>query len=487
MRARTAEASEQIQRLEANSETTIKDCASQILAFNERNEGITKELQEIVAERAAAKAELKKKNAIVEDAVATITELRNELQCAEEDAEGTIVELENKVAAVEAARSELEERNKQLAMDAAKGMAQNNAQVSSLEKALSESHWELDSIKRHVANLQLDKQSMEDRMQHLQRDNESLKKVEKNMGSFLKSVMGNRGTPNADSAAIVSAVAKGVKPLKIEKAAASNKHKEKAGTSASLLSATSGPKSGIRRGLHKKGGDGGNSSSDTARSTGSNTSTTSTARSRESASSRSINGDDSNTSRLNLPSVQTGRSDDSLLGHSDSEGGVLLPSLTSSRSASSIGSNDTQVAADVIARTAQFLKKRQEGRPSSRQGGRSGSGNKTSEVDSTQKLFTNSTKKAKKKKLLSHHASKENSRNGNSRTLQHSTRGSGSTSTLGVRALKQRVRRATSAHPNKRSTGGNPGSRSGLSKKNKKEPRVSRPGSAPARQTPKRV
>ena len=89
MRARTAEASEQIQRLEANSETTIKDCASQILAFNERNEGITKELQEIVAERAAAKAELKKKNAIVEDAVATITELRNELQCAEEDAEGT--------------------------------------------------------------------------------------------------------------------------------------------------------------------------------------------------------------------------------------------------------------------------------------------------------------------------------------------------------------------------------------------------------------
>ena len=95
--------------------------------MSKSTKGITKELQEIVAERAAAKAELKKKNAIVEDAVATITELRNELQCAEEDAEGTIVELENKVAAVEAARSELEAAGKLNAQEVERMMKERAA------------------------------------------------------------------------------------------------------------------------------------------------------------------------------------------------------------------------------------------------------------------------------------------------------------------------------------------------------------------------
>ena len=479
LRTRMGEASEQIQKLESELGRTIKDCAAQILAFNERNEGITKELQDIVAERSSAKAELAKKNAIVEDAVATITELRNELQCAEEDAESTIMALENKVAASESTRSELEEQNKQLAMQVAKGTSQHNEQVSMLEKALSESHWELDSLKRHMANLKLDKQSLEDRLMHLKRDNESLKKVEKNMGSFLKSVMGNRGTPNAESAAIVSAVAKGVKPLNMEKAANSGYLRSSDKTSQSR------PKSGIRRGAKKDSVDRPSASnSDSARSIGSNASTMSTTRSRdsrESSSSRSIDGDN----KLNLPSVQTSRSADNSsrsTGDKNDSNGLasdMLPSLTSSRSTASSGSSgssDTQIAADVIARTAQFLKARHESRPGSRQGERASSEKTVTE----EKIFTKKSISSKKKKLASH-ASKENSRNGSSRTLHKSTRGS-SASVLGVRALKQHVRRATSAHPKKRTAGS---SRS--SSKKKKDPFVSRPGSAPARQTPKRV
>ena len=53
--------------------------------------------------------------------------------------------------------------------------------------------------------------------------------------------------------------------------------------------------------------------------------------------------------------------------------------------------------------------------------------------------------------------------------------------TLGVRAIKNRLQRATSAHPNKRNT------RDPSHKKIKKRGiKKSRPGSAPARQTPTR-
>tara|TARA_B100000780_G_C21076251_1_gene433249 strand:- start:20 stop:217 length:198 start_codon:yes stop_codon:yes gene_type:complete len=53
---------------------------------------------------------------------------------------------------------------------------------------------------------------------------------------------------------------------------------------------------------------------------------------------------------------------------------------------------------------------------------------------------------------------------------------------LGVRALKQRVKRATSAHPKKRMNTRDPAKM----KVKKRGIKKSRPGSAPARQTPTR-
>ena len=91
------------------------------------------------------------------------------------------------------------------------------------------------------------------------------------------------------------------------------------------------------------------------------------------------------------------------------------------------------------------------------------------------------SKRISRKKSSRH--DKENRRN-------HTRGGSSSMHSLGVRELKQRVRRATSAHPNKRSGDGHHAvSQSRRSKMGsaKKKLRKSRPGSAPARQTPKRV
>tara|TARA_B100000795_G_C22737146_1_gene413786 strand:- start:121 stop:519 length:399 start_codon:yes stop_codon:yes gene_type:complete len=85
LRTITTEQTELIRRSKDEGERNIQECATQILAFNERNENVTMELQDLVAERAALKLEVKKKNLIVEDAVSTITELRNELVRVDDD------------------------------------------------------------------------------------------------------------------------------------------------------------------------------------------------------------------------------------------------------------------------------------------------------------------------------------------------------------------------------------------------------------------
>ena len=91
----------------------------------------------MIAERASLKIELKKKNSIVEDAVSTITELRNELQSAEDDAETTINEVVAQLKSEQALNGTLKERNKKLMEETAKSTAVHTAQMNSLEKGLS--------------------------------------------------------------------------------------------------------------------------------------------------------------------------------------------------------------------------------------------------------------------------------------------------------------------------------------------------------------
>ena len=91
----------------------------------------------MIAERASLKIELKKKNSIVEDAVSTITELRNELQSAEDDAETTINEVVAQLKSEQALNGTLKERNKKLMEETAKSTAVHTAQMNSIEKGQS--------------------------------------------------------------------------------------------------------------------------------------------------------------------------------------------------------------------------------------------------------------------------------------------------------------------------------------------------------------
>ena len=96
------------------------------------------ELQDLISDHAAVRSELKKKNSIVEDAVNTITELRNELQSAEDDAEATITEYAQKLDTEKETNKTLSERNKKLMENGAKNKAIHTAQLGSMEKSLNE-------------------------------------------------------------------------------------------------------------------------------------------------------------------------------------------------------------------------------------------------------------------------------------------------------------------------------------------------------------
>eukprot|EP00943_MAST-04B_sp_MAST-4B-sp1_P009242 g9242.t1 len=169
-----------------------QDAASQILAFSERNKDLTNELQDLLGIKAKLTAELKKKSETVEDAVSTITELRGELSNAEEDAESTIEQLSQKLMAVEKDFESVRAAREKEARDNAKAMAKHTARLGQLQKALDESNWELDTMKRDINQATRDKEDLEQKVQRLQRDNASLKKVESNMNGFLKNMIGEK-------------------------------------------------------------------------------------------------------------------------------------------------------------------------------------------------------------------------------------------------------------------------------------------------------
>ena len=135
-----------------------------ILAFNERNESITMELQDLISDNAAVRSELKKKNSIVEDAVNTITELRNELQSAEDDAEATITEYAQKLETEKETNNTLSGRNKKLMENGAKNKAVHTAQLGSMEKSLNEMLWDAEQTKRQMTALQNENITMEERI-----------------------------------------------------------------------------------------------------------------------------------------------------------------------------------------------------------------------------------------------------------------------------------------------------------------------------------
>merc|ERR1711865_292668 len=157
LRTITTEQTELIRRSKDEGERNIQECATQILAFNERNENVTMELQDLVAERAALKLEVKKKNLIVEDAVSTITELRNELQSAEEDAEETISDCVRKLEEERETNVTLGSRNKLLMEESAKSKAIHTAQLGSIERTMNQYENDIENEKRKNDNLENDK------------------------------------------------------------------------------------------------------------------------------------------------------------------------------------------------------------------------------------------------------------------------------------------------------------------------------------------
>lgn len=122
------------------------------------------ELQDLISDHAAVRSELKKKNSIVEDAVNTITELRNELQSAEDDAEATITEYAQKLDTEKETNKTLSERNKKLMENGAKNKAIHTAQLGSMEKSLNEMLWDAEQTKRQMTALQNENITMEERI-----------------------------------------------------------------------------------------------------------------------------------------------------------------------------------------------------------------------------------------------------------------------------------------------------------------------------------
>ena len=122
------------------------------------------ELQDLISDNAAVRSELKKKNSIVEDAVNTITELRNELQSAEDDAEATITEYAQKLETEKETNNTLSGRNKKLMENGAKNKAVHTAQLGSMEKSLNEMLWDAEQTKRQMTALQNENITMEERI-----------------------------------------------------------------------------------------------------------------------------------------------------------------------------------------------------------------------------------------------------------------------------------------------------------------------------------
>jgi hypothetical protein len=248
--------------------------------------------------------------------------------------------------------------------------------------AYNDCTWEIDQLKRTIVNMESDAVTLNETIAMVRRDNSSLKKVEKNMGSFLKSVMGNRNNSSSEQQegdALVNAVAKGVKPLVLTPKNIRNANLNKAhngnnnaGTATKNNNKHSGGSggSGGRGGIRRPGSASSNKK-DSARSTTS----TSSRESRESTSARSINNDGASiasvasASSFSLPNMENvgDRSDRSDHSETSLQSTDSLPLLRHKKdTANSDDNKDNAIAASVIARTAQFLKQRQEGRPASR-------------------------------------------------------------------------------------------------------------------------
>ena len=236
------------------------------------------------------------------------------------------------------------------ARDNAKAMAQHTARLGQLQKALDESNWELDTMKRDLNQSNRDKDDLEQKVQRLQRDNASLKKVESNMNGFLKNVMGEKESLNS----------MGLTPLRLSKASS---HGSSSRSSRSL--------NGADRQNSSRSSNGGNSarSSSSApdklhsrksytpysssKSGKSHSRPSSGSRSRPSSGSRSRH----SSARRNKDSKHSNNHgkdrhfDDN--GKNGAEDELVLPALPA------VGED---VAANVIQRTADFLKSRNKNR-----------------------------------------------------------------------------------------------------------------------------
>ena len=324
-----------------------QDAAAQILAFSERNKDITNELQDLLGVKAKLSAELKKKSETVEDAVNTITELRGELSNAEEDAEATIEQISQKLMAVEKDFESVRIAREKEARDNAKAMAQHTARLGQLQKALDESNWELDTMKRDLNQSNRDKDDLEQKVQRLQRDNASLKKVESNMNGFLKNMMGEKESKHSHSM--------GLTPLRLSKTS-SHGSSSKSSRSLQNSSRSSNGENSARSSssapdkLHTRNSYTPDSSSKSHKSSsrpssGSRSRPSSGSRSRPSSAKRNKDKHHSSKDRYydeNASSKSNGADDD-----------LVLPALPA------VGED---VAANVIQRTADFLKSRNKSR-----------------------------------------------------------------------------------------------------------------------------
>ena len=173
-----------------------EEAAGQILAFSERGRELNHEMQAVEGEKAKLAVELKNKNTILENALSTISELKNELHAAESDAEATIADLREQSIAAQERLKEVSSEHERAMSRASERLQAQVAKVSaiqkskaSLEAALEDRGWEIEALKRDVVTARSEHETLEREVERLKRDNQSLKKIESNMSGFLQNVM----------------------------------------------------------------------------------------------------------------------------------------------------------------------------------------------------------------------------------------------------------------------------------------------------------
>ena len=173
-----------------------EEAAGQILAFSERGRELNHEMQSVEGEKAKLAVELKNKNTILENALSTISELKNELHAAESDAEATIADLREQAIATQERLKEVSSEHERAMARAAERLQAQVGKVASIQKskasleaALEDRGWEIEALKRDVITARSEHETLEREVERLKRDNQSLKKIESNMSGFLQNVM----------------------------------------------------------------------------------------------------------------------------------------------------------------------------------------------------------------------------------------------------------------------------------------------------------